>query len=166
MEPVLRGVAVYLFLLLVFRLTGKRALSQVTTFDFVLLLIISETTQQALIGEDFSLTNAFLVIITLFAVDQVSSKLIHRFDFVRRWAEGLPLVLLEDGKVLKERMTRSQVDEDDILEAARELQGLERLDQIKYAVLERHGGITIVPKNDTEQKKEAPPKKEPKKAAR
>jgi uncharacterized membrane protein YcaP (DUF421 family) len=83
-EPVLRGVAVYLFLLLIFRLTGKRALSQVTTFDFVLLLIISETTQQALIGEDFSLTNAFLVIVTLFAVDQVSSKLIHKVDFVRR----------------------------------------------------------------------------------
>jgi uncharacterized membrane protein YcaP (DUF421 family) len=164
-EPVLRGVAVYLFLLLVFRLTGKRALSQVTTFDFVLLLIISETTQQALIGEDFSLTNAFLVIITLFGVDQVSSKLIHKFDFVRRWAEGLPLVLLENGKLLKERMVQSQVDEDDILEAARELQGLERLDQIKYAVLERHGGITIVPK---EGKEDPVPKKEasPKKAAR
>jgi uncharacterized membrane protein YcaP (DUF421 family) len=158
-ESVLRGVAVYLFLLLIFRLTGKRALSQVTTFDFVLLLIISETTQQALIGEDFSLTNAFLVIVTLFAVDQVSSKLIHKVDFVRRWAEGLPLVLLEDGKLLKERMDRSQVDEDDILEAARELQGLERLDQVKYAVLERHGGITIVPKNDPAPKREASPKK-------
>ena len=146
MEPILRGLAVYLFLMLLFRITGKRSLSQVTTFDFVLLLIISETTQQALIGEDFSLTNAFLVIVTLFAADQVMSKLIHKSDFVLRWAEGFPLVLLEDGKLLKERMNHSQVDEDDILEAARELQGLERLDQIKYAVLERHGGITIIPK--------------------
>ena len=146
MEPILHGLAVYLFLMLVFRITGKRALSQVTTFDFVLLLIISETTQQALIGEDFSLTNAFLVIVTLFAADQIMSRLIQKSGFVRRWAEGFPLILLEDGKLLKERMSHSQVEEDDILEAARELQGLERLDQIKYAVLERHGGITIIPK--------------------
>lgn len=146
MEPVLRGLAVYVFLLLVFRLTGKRSLDQVTTFDFVLLLIISETTQQALIGEDFSLTNAFLVIVTLFVADQVLSFLKEKSSFVRRWGEGLPLVLLENGKPFQDRMHKSQVSEDDILEAARELQGLERLDQIKYAVLERHGGITIIPK--------------------
>jgi uncharacterized membrane protein YcaP (DUF421 family) len=148
LEPILRGLTVYLFLLLIFRLTGKRSLDQVTTFDFVLLLIVSETTQQALIGEDFSLTNAFLVIITLFAVDQVLSFLKEKSGFVRRWAEGLPLVLLENGKPLQDRMRKSQVDEGDILEAARELQGLERLEQIKYAVLERHGGITIIPKED------------------
>jgi uncharacterized membrane protein YcaP (DUF421 family) len=150
LEPILHGLAVYLFLMLVFRITGKRALSQVTTFDFVLLLIISETTQQALIGEDFSLTNAFLVIVTLFAADQVMSKLMQKSGFLRRWAEGFPLILLEDGKILQERMAHSQVEEDDILEAARELQGLERLDQIKYAILERHGGITIIPKESTQ----------------
>lgn len=148
MEPILRGMAVYLFLLLIFRLTGKRSLDQVTTFDFVLLLIISETTQQALIGEDFSLTNAFLVILTLFGIDQVLSMLKEKSGFMRRWAEGLPLVLLENGKPLHDRMQKSQVDENDILEAARELQGLERLEQIKYAVLERHGGISIIPKED------------------
>ena len=65
MESVLRAAIVYVFLLVLFRLAGKRTLSDVTTFDFVLLLIISEATQQALLGEDFSLTNAFLVITTL-----------------------------------------------------------------------------------------------------
>jgi uncharacterized membrane protein YcaP (DUF421 family) len=149
MGPVLRGVAVYFFLLLIFRLTGKRSLDQVTTFDFVLLLIISETTQQALMGEDFSLTNCFLVVITLFVADQTLTFFKDKSKFMRRWAEGLPLVILENGKPLRERMRQSQVDEDDILEAARELQGLERLDQIKYAVLERHGGITIVPKESS-----------------
>lgn len=146
MEPIFRGLAVYFFLLLIFRLTGKRSLDQVTTFDFVLLLIISETTQQALMGEDFSLTNCFLVVLTLFLVDQALTLLKDKSRFVRKWAEGLPLVILENGQPLRERMRQSQVDEDDILEAARELQGLERLDQIKYAVLERHGGITIIPK--------------------
>ncbi len=146
MESVLRGAAIYLFLLLIFRVTGKRSLDQVTTFDFVLLLIVSETTQQALLGEDFSLTNAVLLILTLFVIDHALSLGKQRYRWIRRVAEGLPLVLIDDGQLKRERMRRSQVDEDDILEAARELQGLERLDQIKYAVLERHGGITVVPK--------------------
>lgn len=60
-------------------------------------------------------------------------------------AEGQPVVILEHGKPIAEHMRKARVDESDILSAARELQGLERLDQIKYAVLERHGGITIVP---------------------
>ncbi len=146
MESVLRGVAVYLFLLLIFRATGKRSLDQVTTFDFVLLLIVSETTQQALMGQDFSITNAVLLILTLFLMDQGLSVLARRSETVKRWAEGLPMILLENGKPLEERMKQSQIDENDILEAARELQGLERLEQIKYAVLERNGVITIVPR--------------------
>jgi uncharacterized membrane protein YcaP (DUF421 family) len=146
LEPILRSVAVYFILLLVFRLTGKRSLDQVTTFDFVLLLIISETTQQALLGEDYSVTNFLLVVTTLFVVDQALTYLNSKSPFLRKWAEGLPLVILENGEPLRDRMRQSQVEEDDILEAARELQGLERLDQIKYAVLERYGGITIIPK--------------------
>ncbi|HEX2642478.1 MAG TPA: YetF domain-containing protein [Thermoanaerobaculia bacterium] len=146
MESVLRGAAIYFFLLIVFRITGKRSLDQVTTFDFVLLLIISETTQQALLGEDFSLTNACLLILTLFVLDQCLTWLKDKSRLVQKLAEGLPVILLQDGKPLQERMRQSQVDEQDILAAARELQGLERLDQIKFAVLERHGGITIIPK--------------------
>lgn len=148
MESVLRGTVVYLFLLFIFRITGKRSLDQVTTFDFVLLLIISETTQQALLGEDFSITNGCLLILTLFVLDQGFTWLKNQSRLVQKLTEGLPVILLEDGKPYKDRMRQSQVDEDDILEAARELQGLERLEQIKYAVLERHGGITIVPKPD------------------
>ncbi|HEX2223433.1 MAG TPA: YetF domain-containing protein [Thermoanaerobaculia bacterium] len=148
MESVLRGAVVYLFLLIIFRITGKRSLDQVTTFDFVLLLIISETTQQALLGEDFSVTNGCLLILTLFVLDQGLTWLKSKSRAVQKLTEGLPVILLENGRPFKDRMRQSQVDEDDILEAARELQGLERLEQIKYAVLERHGGITIVPKPD------------------
>lgn len=151
MAPILRGIAVYLFLLVIFRVSGKRSLDQVTTFDLVLLLIISETTQQALIGEDYSLTNCFLLIITLFIVDQALVFLKQKSGFLSRWLEGLPLVILENGKPIVDRMRRSQVDETDILEAARELQGLERLDQIKYAVLERHGGISVIPKDTAKE---------------
>ncbi len=148
MDAVLRGIAVYVFLVIIFRISGQRSLGQVTTFDFVLLLIIAETTQQALLGEDFSITGAFLLIITLIALDVGLSLLKQRWPRLDRLLEGLPLVIVEDGKPLAERMAKARVDEDDVLTAARELQGLERMEQIKYAVLERSGGISIIKKTD------------------
>ena len=149
MDSILRGVAIYLFLLVLFRLAGKRTLSDVTTFDFVLLLIISEATQQALLGEDFSLTNAFLVILTLIGLDIAISLWQQRWPRLGKWIEGVPLVIVEDGRPLYERMQRSRISEEDVLTAARERQGLARMDQIRYAVLERSGGISIIPKQDS-----------------
>ena len=148
MDAVLRGLSVYIFLLIIFRISGKRSLGQVTSFDFVLLLIIAETTQQALLGDDYSVTNAFLLIGTLFGVDIGLSLLKQRSAKLDQLLEGAPLVIVEEGKPLKDRMDKARVDEDDILHAARELQGLERMEQIKYAVLERNGDITVVPKQE------------------
>jgi uncharacterized membrane protein YcaP (DUF421 family) len=149
MDSVLRATAIYLFLLVLFRIAGKRTLSEVTTFDFVLLLIIGESTQQALLGEDFSLTNAFLIILTLIGIDVAMSLWEQRWPRLRKWLEGIPLVIVEHGQPLHERMKWARVDEEDILTAARELQGLARMDQIQYAILERSGGISIIPKQDS-----------------
>ena len=146
MEMVLRGLAIYVVLMVLFRVGGKRALSEVTTFDFVLLLIVAEATQQALLGEDYSLVNALVVIVTLIGVDVALSIWKQRRPLVAQLVEGVPLVIVEDGRLLRERMDKERVDETDILAAARLTQGLERMDQIKYAVLERNGGITVVPK--------------------
>lgn len=146
MDAILRSVALYAFLLLLFRVSGQRTLAQITTFDFVLLLIIGEATQQALLGNDFSLTNAFLVIGTLIGVDIAMSLWKGRSRRVEELLDGVPLVILKDGKPIEDRMRKARVDESDILHAARELQGVERLDQIKYAVLERNGGVTVIPK--------------------
>lgn len=145
MESVLRGVIVYIVLLAIFRLSGKRSLAQITTFDFVLLLIISETTQQALLGEDFSIINAVVLIVTLMGMDIGLSLLKGRSKRLEKWVDNVPLVIVENGKPFKDRMEKARVDEDDVLTAARELHGLERMEQIKYAVLERSGGISIVP---------------------
>jgi uncharacterized membrane protein YcaP (DUF421 family) len=146
MDSVLRGVIIYFILLVILRVSGRRTLGQMTTFDFVLLLIIAETTQQALLGEDFSLTNAGLLIVTLMVIDIGLSLLRERWPRLNRIIEGLPLILVEDGGPIKERVDQSRVDEEDILAAARESQGIERMDQIKYAVLERNGGTSIIPK--------------------
>ncbi len=148
MDSVLRSLAIYFVLLLIFRVAGTRTLAQITTFDFVLLLVIGEATQQALLGNDFSLTNAFVIVVTLIGVDVLLSMWKQKSARAARWLEGTPLVLVEDGRPLHDRMDRARVDESDILSAARELQGLERMDQIKYAVLERSGGITVVPRQE------------------
>lgn len=146
MDSIIRGALVYLFLLVLFRLSGTRMLAQITTFDLVLLLIISEAIQQGMIGEDNSLTNAALLVTTLVGLD-IALSLVKRYSgLMDKVLEDLPIVLVTDGKPLRERMDKVRVDEEDVLEAARELQGLERIDQIKYAVLERNGAISVIPK--------------------
>jgi uncharacterized membrane protein YcaP (DUF421 family) len=146
MDAIVRGFMVYLFLLLLFRIAGRRTLGNITNFDFVLLLIISEATQNAMIGNDYSMTNGFLVILTLVGLDIVLSFMKQRFPTMERYVDGLPLVLVDQGRPLKQLMNRARVDEQDILASAREKHGLERMEQIKYAILETNGMISIIPK--------------------
>src|SRR5688572_25320254 len=137
MNPVVRGLAVYLFVFIIFRILGKRSLAEVTTFDFVLLLIISETTTDALIGEDYSLTACFIMVTTLVGTDLLFNQVKRNWKWFDKVGDGAPLIVVDNGKLLKKRMSKSRVEEDEILEAARSKHGLERLEQIKYAVLER-----------------------------
>ena len=146
MDTVLRGAAIYLFVWLIFRVAGKRTLAEITTFDFVLLLIISETTQGALLATDNSLMNSVILVTTLLGIDIGLSLWKQRSEPVEKLIDGVPLLILADGIPITERLMKSRLDEGDILFAARQRQGLERLDQIKYAVLERNGGISIIPK--------------------
>lgn len=146
MDAVLRAVAMYAILMLLFRVTGKRTLAQITTFDFVLLLVIGEATQQALLGNDFSITVAVLVIATLLVVDVGFDYLSQIFPRLTPILEDVPLVLVNEGQVIDRHLKKSRISSEDILEAAREKQGLERMDQIKYAVLERTGSISIIPR--------------------
>lgn len=145
MNPVLRAAVIYLFLLIIFRVLGKKSLAEVSSFDFVLLLIVGEATQQALLGNDFSITNSLILITSLVGIDLILTKVKGRFPFFNKLIEGTALIIVENGKMLKVRMKRSGVEEDDILEAARRLHGLERMEQIKYAVLEKSGEISIIP---------------------
>jgi uncharacterized membrane protein YcaP (DUF421 family) len=133
-------------LLIMFRIAGKRTLADQSNFDLVMLLIISETTQQAMVDNDHSITNALLLIVTLIGATVGLSLLKQRWPRLDKWLEGSPLIVLEDGKPIKYRMDKIRVAESDILAAARLLRGLDRLDQIKYAIVERSGEITIVPR--------------------
>lgn len=146
MDVVLRAAAIYLILLIIFKIAGRRTLGEITTFDFVLLLVIGEATQQALLGNDFSLTNSFLAIVSLIAIDITLSLIKERSPSFAKLIDGVAMIVVEDGQLLHERVRKARLDEDDILTAAREAHGLERLDQIKFAVLENNGKISIIPK--------------------
>lgn len=146
MESVIRGAAVYAIVLLIMRISGRRTMAELTPFDFVLLLIIAETTQQALLGDDFSITNAVILILTLFTLDIILSHVKKWFPWVGRALDGYPTVLIKSGKVDQHALRRARVSEDDILVTARKSQGIGRLDQIKHAVLETDSGISIIPK--------------------
>jgi uncharacterized membrane protein YcaP (DUF421 family) len=145
MESVLRGLVIYFFLLLVFRVSGRRTLSQATPFDLVLLLIISEVTQQAMVGDDKSITNSVLLILTLVMTSLGLSELKQHFPRVKYLLEGSSVMVVKNGKLLCERMNELRVDEDEILEAARSSQGLSALEEIKYAFVEPNGEITLIP---------------------
>ena len=146
MDTILRTLAVYGFLLVLFRLAGKRAMAETDTFDFVILLIISEATQQALVGDDFSLTTSAIVITTLIGCGIVLASIKQRSSRVAKVLDGLPVILVKEGELLRDRMDRLKVDEEDLIEAAREQEGIATLEEIRYAVLERHGQISIIPK--------------------
>lgn len=145
MEAVGRAVFIYAFLWLLFRVAGKRTLAQTTTFDLVLLLIISEAAQNGLVGNDYSIVNAAILITTLVGLDIALSVLKHRSKAAEKLLDGEPRIIVVDGRPLEDRMKYERVDEADILAAARERLGLERMDQIKYAVLETDGNISIIP---------------------
>lgn len=145
MDTVFRGVAIYIGLLVVIRVSGRRTLGEMTAFDFVLLLIVAETTQQALLGDDFSITNALLLIVTLFVADIAFALLKQAWPRAGVIIDGQPTVLISLGQPDMRALRRARVDLDDVMAAAREQHGLERLAQVKFAVLEVGGGISIVP---------------------
>lgn len=147
MDSILRGTATYFFVWLIFRIAGKRTLAETTTFDFVLLLIISETVQSALNQNDNSLTNSFLIIVTLVGIDILLSVVGYRFPRFDRFMSGRPVLIVENGRMIKDRMAGARIKEDDILASAREKHGLESMDQIKFAILECDGGISVIPKH-------------------
>lgn len=146
MTSIIRATIVYVALLVIFRISGKRTLSNVTTFDFVLLLIISESIQQGLIDNDNSLTNALLLVLTLISLNIVFSIIKKRWPQADRVADGLPVIILSRGHPHEEVMKKERVGTEDIMHAARAAHGLRTLEDVEFAILESSGGISVIPR--------------------
>jgi len=147
-EKVLRPVLVYLFLIVGFRLAGKRELAQLNPFDLVVLLTISNTVQNAIIGNDNSLFGGLLGAATLLVVNWLVVRWTFNHPRVERLVEGTPTVLVDRGVVHPEALARELVTVDELRSAARR-HGLLSLDDAERVVLETGGTLTFVPKAET-----------------
>lgn len=146
MDLAFRAAAVFFALFIIMRIAGSRQFAEMTTFDAALIIVIAEVTGNALSGEDYSITASVIVIATLVFLDILVSLLKHRFKGFGKVSEGVPMLLVENGRTIDKTLHKERIDKADILATARKDHGLERLDQIKYAVLERDGTISIVPR--------------------
>jgi uncharacterized membrane protein YcaP (DUF421 family) len=146
MDSVLKSIVVYFVLWLVIRSTGRRTLGQLTVFDFILFLIVGGAAQRALMAQDYSLTHAFLVIATFVIIDIGVSFVERDVPSIAKILKGVPTVVVENGQALSGRLRRARITEEEVLEAARRTHGLERMDEIKFAILEASGRISIIPK--------------------
>jgi uncharacterized membrane protein YcaP (DUF421 family) len=145
MDSVIKATVVFFVLWAILRVSGRRTLGEMTAFDFVLFLIIGGSTQRAITGEDYSLINALLLVSTFVVLDIGMSIVDLKWPASRPILNAMPMILVDNGYLLTARMRRARITEDNILEAARRLHGLERMEQIKFAILEATGEITIVP---------------------
>jgi len=143
-EKVLRSVVVYAFLLVAFRITGKRQVGQLTPFDLVVLLVISNVVQNALIGDDNSLGGGLLGAATILVVNYLVVEVSYRSKWARRLLEARPTMLVHNGQVLHANLRRERLTFDD-LQAALRRNGVADPEQVRFAVLEENGGVSVVP---------------------
>lgn len=137
---------IYLLLLVIFRIAGRRTLAETSSFDLVLLLIIGETTQQAMISnDDDSMTSAAVAMLTLVSADMGISYLRKVFPAFDHLLEGRSILLIDEGKRRQPALDAHGIDEEDLREAARLSHGLTDMEDVRQATLERDGKISIVP---------------------
>jgi uncharacterized membrane protein YcaP (DUF421 family) len=144
-DIVLRTAVVFVFLLVLMRVIGRRELSSLQPFDLILLIVLGDAVQQGLTQDDYSLTGALLVVGTFAALQVFVSWVGFRFPRTRPVLEGTPIIVLQDGQVIERNLKRERLSIDEIREAARE-QGIAHLDQVQWAVLETTGKISFIKK--------------------
>ncbi len=141
---VVRTLVVYVVLLVGLRVAGKRELGQMTPFDLVVLLIISNAVQNAMVGPDTSLNGGLLAAITLLAANWLLDRLRLRYGWLSQQLLGTPTLLVHEAAFVDEHLRREGVTRDEVMQALRE-HGVEDLRLVKTAVLEVDGTISVVP---------------------
>lgn len=142
-EFVLRAVIVYVVLLAMLRLSGKRSVGQYTPFDMILIVLLGNAVQNSLLGDDVSLLGGLVLAATLIGVNWLVGLAGSRSRLVDRLVEGVPVLLARNGKVYREVLKREMISESDFDEAMREAD-CARHEDIRLALLETNGKISIV----------------------
>lgn len=143
-DIVLRTMVVYAVVLVGLRLSGKREIGQITVFDLVVLLLLANAVQNAMVGDDTSLAGGIVAAVVLLASSAVVIRIRLRWPQLRRALEGSPTILVLHGRALRDHLRREGLDEE-TLEAAIREHGVARLHDVEMAVLEVDGSISVVP---------------------
>ncbi|HEX5690441.1 MAG TPA: YetF domain-containing protein [Roseiflexaceae bacterium] len=154
-EKIVRPWLVYLFLLIGLRLAGKRELAQVSTFDLIVVLMISNTVQNAIIGDDNTVTGGVIGAASLLLLNAAIVRISYHYPKLDLLLEGKPTKLIEDGQLLQANLRRELVTKDELKSAAHK-QGFRDLDEVDRAVLETSGEIAVIGKDPSphEQRQE------------
>jgi uncharacterized membrane protein YcaP (DUF421 family) len=142
---VARSLLVFLSVFLGLRIAGKRELGQMTVFDLVVILLISNAVQNAMVGPDLSVQGGIAAAVTLLALDRAVARLRLHGGVWGRLIEGTPSVLVEDGQLIEPHLRKEKLDRGELEMVIRE-HGVESLEDVKLAVLETDGAISIVPR--------------------
>jgi uncharacterized membrane protein YcaP (DUF421 family) len=143
-EIVVRTAVIYLVLLVGLRLAGKREIGQMTVFDLIVLLLLANAVQNAMVGPDTSLIGGILAAVVLLVINASIAQLRIRWPQLRRLVEGTPTLLVLRGEVIADHLRHEGIDQE-ILEAALREHGVKDLDDVEMAVLEIDGSISVVP---------------------
>ena len=144
-ELIVRGIVVYIFLLILLRITGKRQVGQLAPFDLVLLLVLSNAVQNSMNGGDNSLIGGLILAATLIVLNYFVSKATYHSKKVEEFIDGKPEILVHDGKLIEEVMKHAQITHHELHSALRQA-GVTNVADVQYAILENNGHITVMPK--------------------
>jgi uncharacterized membrane protein YcaP (DUF421 family) len=150
-EFICRGLIVYVFLVVILRLTGKRQVGQLAPFDLVLLLVLSNAVQNAMNGGDNSITGGVISATTLIVANGIVSRLTYQSKTMERMIEGRPEILIHNGKIALDIMKREQLTHHE-LNAALRSAGISCVEEVHYGILENTGEITVHPKKQPGKK--------------
>ncbi|MGH2471439.1 MAG: DUF421 domain-containing protein [Candidatus Limnocylindria bacterium] len=145
-EIILRTAVVYVVVLVLLRVAGKRELGQMSPVDLVVILVIANAVQNAMTGGDNSLIGGVIAATTLVAINTVFAKVARRVPYLEHLFESQPTQLMKAGKLIKSNLERENVELDELMMAARE-HGIEDIAKVDSAYLERDGSISIIPKD-------------------
>ena len=155
MEIVYRAAVLYLFLFFLMRVLGKKELGQLSAFELVLLLAMGDLVQQGVTQEDYSVTGAMLAIGTFGVLILLGSFVTFRFPRSRHLLEGIPVVVIQDGRLREDVMRLERLTDTELREALRE-QGIEDLKKVRVGLLEADGKFSFITAEEHEPAPEKP----------
>jgi uncharacterized membrane protein YcaP (DUF421 family) len=148
MDLAIRAIVLYAFVFILTRVVGRRELASLQPFDLILLIVLGDSIQQGLTQDDYSVIGAFIVVGTIAVLQVATSYLSFRIPLLRPVLDGLPIVVVEDGKPIEKNLHRERISIEELTEEMR-LQQIASVDEVQWAVLETNGSMSFIKKSDS-----------------